>query len=149
MEQENQNSIPKENSQDKSKELIGGLKNALERGENIQKAKKSFVNAGYNIQDVENAARQISGAPIPQQTIPSRSQPIKQTQQNQTNKPQKNQSKQTQQKIIQKNSNPLSEKPKKPLPKILIIIMIIISVLILIGAAVLGLYWDKIAEVLF
>ena len=38
-------------------ELIGGLKNALDRGENLEKAIQSMVKAGYNPQEVNEAAK--------------------------------------------------------------------------------------------
>jgi len=40
-------------------EIIGGLKNALERGESLDSAKITFINAGYKKEDVEEAAKQI------------------------------------------------------------------------------------------
>jgi len=41
-------------------ELIGGIKNALERGESMDKAIKSFIGAGYNREEVTAAARDVS-----------------------------------------------------------------------------------------
>lgn len=41
-------------------EIIGGLKNALDRGESIEKAVKSFVSAGYNPAEVRAAADMVS-----------------------------------------------------------------------------------------
>ncbi len=41
-------------------EILGGLKNALERGESIDKAVQSFINAGYNPQLVHQAAIELS-----------------------------------------------------------------------------------------
>ena len=38
-------------------EIIGGLKNALERGETLERAKSTFINAGYNKDEVEEAAK--------------------------------------------------------------------------------------------
>ena len=40
--------------------LVGGLKNALERGASIEQAKQSFVNAGYKTEDIEAAAQEVS-----------------------------------------------------------------------------------------
>lgn len=37
-------------------EIIAGLRNAISRGESLDKAKKSFLNSGYNPQEVEAAA---------------------------------------------------------------------------------------------
>ena len=39
---------------------LGGLKNALERGESLEKAKQTFITAGYVATDVEEAAAFLS-----------------------------------------------------------------------------------------
>ncbi|MCR4284988.1 MAG: hypothetical protein NUV97_02990 [archaeon] len=41
--------------------MIGGLKNAIERGESISNAQRSFINAGYSSQEVMAAAQKVSG----------------------------------------------------------------------------------------
>ena len=41
-------------------EIIAGLKNALERGQPLEAAAQSFINAGYNPQEVKAAAAAIS-----------------------------------------------------------------------------------------
>jgi hypothetical protein len=41
-----------------NQELAGGLRNALERGENIDKAKKSFISAGYKKTKVETTTEE-------------------------------------------------------------------------------------------
>ena len=38
------------------KEIIGGLRNALERGESLDRAMQSFINAGYSSNEVRAAA---------------------------------------------------------------------------------------------
>ncbi|MEM2956004.1 MAG: hypothetical protein QW041_00260 [Candidatus Pacearchaeota archaeon] len=38
-------------------DIIVGLRNALERGYNLEKAKLTFINAGYKKEDVEEAAK--------------------------------------------------------------------------------------------
>lgn len=40
-------------------EIIAGLKNAIERGSSLEDAVDSFVNAGYNPEEVRNAAKMI------------------------------------------------------------------------------------------
>lgn len=45
-------------------DILTGLRNALERGQDINSAKRSFVNAGYSINEVEEASRVILGQPI-------------------------------------------------------------------------------------
>ncbi len=41
-------------------EILGGLKNALERGQSLDKAVQSFINAGYNPRLVQEAATELS-----------------------------------------------------------------------------------------
>lgn len=41
-------------------EITGGLRNALERGETIEKAMQSFINAGYSASEVREAAAMIN-----------------------------------------------------------------------------------------
>ena len=40
-------------------EILAGLKNAIDRGESLERAMKSFANAGYNTRDIQEAANQI------------------------------------------------------------------------------------------
>ena len=40
-------------------DLIAAIRNALERGESIEDAKKSLVNAGYSVSEVDEAVREI------------------------------------------------------------------------------------------
>lgn len=42
-------------------EISYGLKQAVEKGESLEKAKKSFINAGYSQQDVEDSAKALDG----------------------------------------------------------------------------------------
>ena len=41
-------------------EIIGGLRNALERSETIEKAMQTFINAGYSAAEVREAAGMIN-----------------------------------------------------------------------------------------
>lgn len=43
-----------------SKEIMAGLRIALERGSSLKKAAQTFLNAGYNPMEVEAAAKMIS-----------------------------------------------------------------------------------------
>ena len=40
-------------------EIIGGLRNALDRGEPMDKVKQSFINAGYKLEEVESAIQKV------------------------------------------------------------------------------------------
>jgi hypothetical protein len=53
-------------------DIIAGLKQAIERGANLEQAKQSFINAGYSSEEVEDSARALSGIP---QTRPIPTQP--------------------------------------------------------------------------
>jgi len=114
-------------------ELKSGLQNALERGESLQSAAQSFVNAGYNKKDVDVAARNLSQNNQQTSQPPQQINSSPQNLPNLPNLPQETQSK------------PLGKTPpKKQAGKLFLIILIIIAVLIVIGAGLLGLFWDKI-----
>lgn len=42
-------------------DIFAGLKNALDRGESLQKAKKVLINSGYDAKEVEEVAFYITG----------------------------------------------------------------------------------------
>lgn len=42
------------------KDILAGLRSAVERGEKLEDVVKTFVNAGYNEQEVREAAREVS-----------------------------------------------------------------------------------------
>lgn len=44
----------------REEEIIGGIKNALDRGNELSIVKQSFINAGYNSSEVESAIRMVS-----------------------------------------------------------------------------------------
>ena len=107
----------------REKELIGGLKNATERGETLMKAQQSFINAGYSKEEVIAAARKVSaGEPQKKTSVPTNPQA------------------QPAAKVPEKISVP----GKKEASKTIKIILIVASALVLIGAALLGIFWDKI-----
>lgn len=115
---------PIESSQ--KQELIGGLKNAVERGEPIVKAKQSFINAGYKQQEVEMAAQKISTTITPTQPVTT-----------------------VQPKITSAQPAPLQSstttipRQSKKLSKKLLIILITSGALILIATALLGIFWEN------
>lgn len=116
----------------RAQELVGGLRNAFERGESFIKAKQSLINAGYNPAEVELAAQEMRRllssknppkvAPVETKFTPTiKKSGIKQ---------------------LPKSSKILQSK-KEGISKVLMIVLIIVMVLILIGAMVLGLFWDQ------
>jgi hypothetical protein len=53
-------------------EIIAGLRNAVERGQSIQQAMQSMINAGYQVNEVQEASRFIDlGATGTMQQTPS------------------------------------------------------------------------------
>lgn len=42
-------------------EILAGLRNALDRGSSVEEAVQSFINSGYNPQEVRAAAEVLSG----------------------------------------------------------------------------------------
>ena len=117
----------------KEREISGGLKNALERGETLQKAKQSFLNAGYKPSEI-NAAVQKIPSKTPEVKKPLTPSPQAKAQPPQSATP------------TQITTAPTQNIPgqKKSLSKTFIIILISSAALVLVVAALLGLFWDKI-----
>ena len=45
-------------------DIVGGLRNALDRGETLEQATQTFVNAGYNSTEVQEAAKYATGGTL-------------------------------------------------------------------------------------
>jgi len=118
---------------DDNRELIGGLKNALERGEDIEKVKKSFTNAGYKKEKVDILTKEIAGS-IPQ-VKEEISTPT-------TGKP--DQTKKAPAQPVSTTTTTIKPNQKKHASKKFLIIIAIIGVLVLIAVGLVGLFWDKI-----
>jgi hypothetical protein len=101
----------------RAEELIGGLKNALERGETLSKAKQSFLNAGYSQVEIQLAVQKM---PVANQKIIKPLNPQLPVQ--------PSPSVQTPQRFTKKH----------------FIILLIIGMIILITALTIGLFWNKI-----
>jgi len=118
-------------------EIAAGIKNAIERGDSLEKAKQSFINAGYNPQEVEQAAASIGGVlknySPPAQSIPHLNtkgqKQIPATSSLQAPAPQQTQSSQTKPLPTQTQV----KKPKKPIIVFLIIILAILLFFLLIS----------------
>ena len=141
-------------------EIISGLKNAVARGESIQKASQSFINAGYSPADVQQAASQINmglasnissstqtpthpqQSPIPHLSAsnslnaPSPSQPNEKINNNETKKPNffsklfKKKDKETKEKPVQQTNSEDPLTKKKKKPLWFIITLIIILIIL-------------------
>jgi hypothetical protein len=109
-----------------SSDLIGGIKNAQERKEPMDKIRQSFINAGYSPQEVDTALKEITGIPIQMIPIPSA------------------------QNTGIKEQNQFPALPQAPITEekksnaLVYIIVGVVCLLVLIGSAILGLFWDKI-----
>lgn len=57
-------------------DIFGALKNAVEKGEPIEKAVRSFINAGYNENEVREAAQALSSGASPRAFIVKQPQPL-------------------------------------------------------------------------
>ena len=105
-------------------EIVGGIKNALARGETLERAQQSFINAGYKKEEVEEAMRQISKPEkIEQLEIPKQKLP--------------------QDISVTKKTKTKTKSTEKKISTTLKVVLIISITLILIAATLLGLFWDK------
>jgi len=111
----------------REEELSGGLKNALERGETIDSAKQSFINAGYKPLEVEAAVQKVPmvTSQISRQVVVSSGASTAKSL------------------TSAQEAVPFISQEKKELSKKFKIILAIVSVAILISAAVLGFFWNK------
>ncbi len=131
-----------------NEEILGGLKSALERGESLQRAMMTFFNAGYNKEEIEEAARALSNfkpvanvqpavpvvvkpAIVAQKAMPAKSiQPIQAMQ-----KPQKKSffkkliQPSVSQKPVQKVSNYGAKKPNALIPILIALLIFLLGIL--------------------
>lgn len=111
-----------------AEEIIGGLINAVERGESLQNAMQTFVNAGYDAQFLLKVAqRAYYDGRIPNFDSPQDD---------------KNHDKSSNKKE-KKNKLKIFDFKDDKQKKFYIILMIVIGAIVLFGALFLGLFWDK------
>jgi hypothetical protein len=108
--------------------LVGGIKNALERGDTLQKARQSFISAGYKPEEVEAAIQRV-----PTKKLEAQNQMISASQLIQTKA----------QEFSQLPSNTKQSSSEGPSIAFKIILAIGV-ILILTASALLGLFWNKI-----
>jgi len=114
--------------------LTGAIKNALEKGESLDLVAQSFINAGYAKEEIDKAINEINSQGFYRNENPiANPQPAVQGLRQQIPFEAKS------------NFKPLPtigfEENKRPFK--IYIFLGIIAILILIGAALLGLYWNK------
>ena len=112
--------------------IVGGLKNAMERGSSLEKAKMTFINAGYNPEDIDEAARTLMPLDIKKQLKVSQSLTLTTTLQK-LEKPEKIEAKEKlPEKLLPELPMPEFKKKKKfGIRTVLIVIAVIILLLIL------------------
>jgi len=120
-------------------EILTGLNNALSRGDSLEKAKQALAMAGYNQQEIDEAANQINMGTVG--NIPE------QKNESITYKPLPTN---PEQKIVQKDETIPTDQPaeKKKLPKMVLVLSIIAGILIL-GLSFFILFGEKILAALF
>ena len=119
-------------------EIIQGLKMAMIKGESLQEAMQSFYNSGYNKAEIEEAARELQGL---QAQLSEESKIFNQNQIQKTQPPvQKSPAGVSQQKPAQTISN--YEQAKKINPRFMWVVIISILLLV-IGAALIGVYFYR------
>jgi len=125
----------------KQEEIAGGLMNAIERGETLAKAKQSFLNAGYKPEEINAAVQKIPAATsqVGKKVSPVTKTPV--STETKISPAQQPTTKPGVQVLPTTTSNIPGQ--KQELSKNFIIILVSISVLILIGAALLGFFWNK------
>jgi len=107
--------------------LTGAIKNALQKGESLDQAIQSFINAGYSKEEVNKSINEINS----QVGYKQEASPVI----NPVGDMQENKSKFKELPVMMSKINKKSY--------VLYIFIGIISILILIGAGLLGLYWNK------
>ena len=113
-------------------EITPGLKNAVERGESLENAVQSFINAGYNPVEVRSAASSLtqgvtSISSAVQFNFP---QPLKEQEQ----PPQEN---------LQQSYSPLKQSRRNPSSKILLIVVLITLLLFVAGMITLAYFFGE------
>ena len=149
---------PEEYSEENVNELVGGIKNALDRGEDVNKAKQSFFNAGYTKKEIDEATAVLGiSEPVQaQKVLTPTSLPIVQKTSIELNnsKPTSVVQKPVEQILPQGNIVFPSKKEIQKLPvaqfkepqklnKALVIILILLGILFVVIAGFLGVYWDQ------
>lgn len=137
-----------------SSDLTGGIKNALERNESLDKIKQTFLNAGYKIEEIESAIKETTllsssqitpVAPLPnfiKESKPANIPPTNLIPPRAPNYPPLNPTLNPTINQFQSFQAPKYQEEEKSNTGL--IVLIVLSILILIAAGLAGLYWDKI-----
>lgn len=149
---------PTDYAEENYEELVGGIRNALDRGEEINKAKQSFINAGYTKKEIDEATAALG---ISDQTSPVTATapiqlktPVSATPQDNKKPlikklPQVTSMKLPHKKIVFPSKKETQKLPvaqlKEPqkLNKALVIVLILLGILFVVAAGFFGIYWDQ------
>jgi len=121
-------------------DLTTALARALERGENIQNAARSLINAGYSQQEIQEALTEISGKATPQTQTPQQSAQVQQPLQA-TPLPQQP----FETSIPQAPQTEVQQK-KKSGRNLVVIFLIIFNIVIILGAVIVAIFWESIMK---
>jgi hypothetical protein len=140
-------------------DIVYGLKNAMSRGQSLEQAMRSFISAGYDLNDVQEAARSMNiefasnskteekiqeQNPIPS-NLYSQNQPL--NEESQENNPQEQVVEQPKyQALPSQNTNLII--PQKKHSKLMVFLIIILALLIG-GIAFMSIFGEKILDLIF
>lgn len=118
---------------EKQEDIASGLNNAINRGETLDIARSTFLNAGYDPQIVNGAANQLlaegGGRPVLLVAEKSGELPLHAKKDGA---------------VPHVNSMKKKHRAVMGIPYWVVVLMVLITLGIVVGAAVLGLYWNKI-----
>lgn len=144
---------PEEYSQENLHELVGGIKNSIDRGEELNKVKQSFINAGYGKEEIEDATAMLglSENIVQQKIIPPNKKEITKPLPTIAKLPVKKSiiSKPFPKKIVFPSTREVQKLPvakftePTKLNKVLVIILILLGILFVVIAGFLGVFWDQ------
>jgi hypothetical protein len=123
-------------------DLRAAINNGLDRGQEISSIKQSLINAGYALNEIEQAFQESNYSS--QKTTQPESQPLTKKKFSLFKKKpsKKNETRNTTQ-IPNTNQSLPQQKKEKKSNKLVIILLIVISILIILGAGFLGVYWEQ------
>jgi len=127
-------------------DIFGSLKWAVVRGQSLQEAMQSLLNAGYPKQEIEEAARALQSGQIPNQPQQTQATPASQYSQSAVQPAMQKTEQNVQQKTPQKVSD---YTPKQPTKKKFFVVLLIVILITLLGMLIATfLFKDQIADIL-
>jgi len=117
-------------------EVLAGLKNALDRGQPLEKAIQSLINAGYNPAEVRQAAQEASTSILHHISNSEEQEKIKEIPKKSFFSKQTPTSQETQHTYNKQTIEPRIDnaKPKRKIPRSVVILLTVLGVLLIITA---------------